>query len=175
MQEVDDALEFMKEEYANRMEVCEERQAEFERKEQEMREQVARFEKFIKENDSKRMRAEVKEKAEHRAGQLNEAKKHQLLAQYQSDNAAKEQLEIRLACLHKYRSYLELVVDGSEEEYEEIGDILNRYSTLLDANEDLKTQVRTVESEMDVLRNKLRMLKLETQNQVLVQNSEIHT
>ena len=39
---------------------CEERQRAFERRQAEMREQVAKFEKFISENDAKRARAEAK-------------------------------------------------------------------------------------------------------------------
>ena len=76
--------------------------------------------------------------------------------------------------MHRYRSYLEHVVDASEEEYEEISDILNRYSTLVDANKDLKVQIDAVETDMDQLRGKLRATKRETQNHILVQNSEIH-
>ena len=65
MREVDDALEFMKEEFASRMRACEERQREFERRQNEMKEQVTKFEKFIQENDAKRQRAEMKARAEH--------------------------------------------------------------------------------------------------------------
>lgn len=96
MRQVDDALDFMKEEYGQRMEACEERQREFERKQQEMRDQVARFEKFIRENDSKRQRAEAKEKAERRASQMNEQKKKQLVQQLQKDQENRASLEKRL-------------------------------------------------------------------------------
>ena len=99
MREVDDALDFMKEEYEQRMEACEEREREFARKQQEMREQVARFEKFIRENDSKRQRAEAKEKAEHRACQLNEEKRQQLMQQLVKDQEIRTQLERRVGRL----------------------------------------------------------------------------
>lgn len=46
------------------MAACEERQAAFERRQAEMRVQVAKFEKFITENDAKSARAEAKAKAE---------------------------------------------------------------------------------------------------------------
>ncbi|CAM9403595.1 unnamed protein product, partial [Sphacelaria rigidula] len=62
MREVDDALDFMKDEYNTRMENCEQREAEFEQKQTDMREQVIKFEKFIQENDAKRARAEAKAK-----------------------------------------------------------------------------------------------------------------
>lgn len=38
--EVDDALDFMKEEFSTRMEACDERQREFERKQAKMKDQV---------------------------------------------------------------------------------------------------------------------------------------
>ena len=42
MHEVDDSLDFMKGEYKTRMEACDERQREFERRQSEMKEQVRR-------------------------------------------------------------------------------------------------------------------------------------
>lgn len=174
MREVDDAFEFMNEEYELRMDACEEREREFERKQQEMRGQVARFEKFIRENDSKRQRAEAKEKTEQRTNQLNEQKRVHLMQQLVKDQEIMAQLNKRVECLYSYRSYLDRVVDGADGEYEEISDILNRYSTLVDANKDLKHQIDSVEKEMDNLRIKLRATKRDTQNHVLVQNSEIH-
>ena len=148
LREINDALEFMKEEYAQRVENCEERQREFERKQQEMREQVSKFEKFIKENDSKRTRAELKAKAEHRSTEQNELRKKQLILQLEKDLKHRDSLEKRRDQLLKYRTYLDSGVEASEQEYEEIADILNRYATLVDANNDLKTQVQNAESQV---------------------------
>ncbi|RHY32045.1 hypothetical protein DYB32_002927 [Aphanomyces invadans] len=147
LREINDALDFMKEEYAQRVETCAERQREFERKQDEMREQVAKFEKFIKENDSKRTRAELKAKTEHRSAEQNDVRKKQLVLQLDKDVATRESLEKRRDQLLKYRTYLDSAVDASEQEYEEIADILNRYATLLDANNDLKAQVQSAESQ----------------------------
>ncbi|GLE02523.1 hypothetical protein PINS_up011361 [Pythium insidiosum] len=174
MREIDDALEFMKEEFAQRMEACDARQRELERKQQEMKDQVARFEKFIKENDSKRTRAELKAKTEHRLAETNEQRKRQLLQQLEKDLKERDALEKKRDQLLKYRQFLEATVDASDGEYEEIGDILNRYATLVDTNKDLKNQVRAAEVDTDQLRQKIRQLKVETQNLVLVQNSNIH-
>ncbi|ETV92741.1 hypothetical protein H310_12974 [Aphanomyces invadans] len=174
LREINDALDFMKEEYAQRVETCAERQREFERKQDEMREQVAKFEKFIKENDSKRTRAELKAKTEHRSAEQNDVRKKQLVLQLDKDVATRESLEKRRDQLLKYRTYLDSAVDASEQEYEEIADILNRYATLLDANNDLKAQVQSAESQIDKLRQDLRTFKTEMENTILVQNSEIH-
>lgn len=148
MREIDDALEFMKEEFLQRMEACDARQMELDRKQAEMKEQVTRFEKFIKENDSKRTRAEVKAKAEHRFTEGNEQRRKQLLQQLDKDLKDRDALERKRAQLLKYRQYLEATVEASDGEYEEIGDILNRHATLLDTNNDLKAQVRSAEIEV---------------------------
>ncbi|KAH9128120.1 hypothetical protein AeMF1_001673 [Aphanomyces euteiches] len=174
LREINDALEFMKEEYAQRVEACDERQRELERKQDEMRDQVNKFEKFIKENDSKRTRAELKAKVEHRSAEQNEIRKKQLIAQLDKDVASRDSLEKRRDLLVKYRTYLDAAVEASEQEYEEIADILNRFATLVDANNDLKAQVQSAEAQIDRLRQELRAFKTEMENTILVQNSEIH-
>jgi ribosomal protein S20 len=64
MREVDESLELMKKDHKKRMDDCEERRIQFELKQSKIREQVLKFEKFIQENDAKRMRAEAKSKLE---------------------------------------------------------------------------------------------------------------
>jgi hypothetical protein len=64
MREVDESLELMKKDHKKRMDECEERRLQFEVKQAKMREQVLKFEKFIQENDAKRLRAEAKAKLE---------------------------------------------------------------------------------------------------------------
>jgi ATPase subunit of ABC transporter with duplicated ATPase domains len=148
MREIDDALDFMKEEYTQRMEACETREKELQRKQKEMKEQVVRFEKFIKENDAKSTRADIKAKSEHRAMELNEQRKKQLMIQLEKDLKEKILLEKKRNQLLKFRQFLEATVEASDSEFEEIGDILNRYATLVDTNKDLKIQVRGAEIEV---------------------------
>ena len=64
MKEIDVSLSLMKTLYKARMDKCDERRLLFEIKEAKMREQVQKFEEFIKENDAKRLRAEAKTKNE---------------------------------------------------------------------------------------------------------------
>ena len=64
MREVDVSLDLMKKDYKKRMDECEERRLLFEVKQSKMREQVLKFEKFIQENDAKRLRADAKAKHE---------------------------------------------------------------------------------------------------------------
>ena len=175
MREVDDALDFMKEEFAHRMNACEERQRDFQRKQNDMKEQVTKFEKFIQENDAKRSRADMKAKGERKACEKHEVDLKKKLLGLDKDRSVKQEKDSELEKLKKYRYYLESTVEACEDdEYEEIADVLNRFSTLKDANDDLQELVTKGELEMDNLRGELLQLKRETQNQVLVHNSEIH-
>jgi hypothetical protein len=62
--QVDEALQSMKRDYNARMQAYDERRKVFEAKQARMRDQVSKFEKFIQENDQKRLRAEAKTKLE---------------------------------------------------------------------------------------------------------------
>jgi hypothetical protein len=175
MREVDEALDFMKEEFKQRMEACDERQRLFELKQSEMKEQVARFEKFVQENDGKRARAEQKTKLEAKLRLQQEEKLGELQERLREMQRERESLEHDLDALRPYQRYLEAAVDASEGEYEEIPDILNRYKTLRGANLDLTRLVGEGERGMDSVRADLTALRRETANAVLVRNSEIHT
>lgn len=154
MREVDDSLELMKKDYKRRMDECEERRALFESKQAKMREQVLKFEKFIQENDAKRMRAEIKAKQERKIYEdkikelnlLNEKILKLEVDQKELSNDLGMLLSVvSLLCLLQFltvknscfKEYLERIVEEGEFGYEEISEILNRHSTLSDANKDL--------------------------------------
>lgn len=63
----------MKKEYKRRIDTCEEKRLEFEKKQSRLREQVMKFEKFIQENDLKRTRADAKAKQEQKLYQQNQS------------------------------------------------------------------------------------------------------
>lgn len=60
LREVSDSLAFMKEEYAQRIEACNDRQKEFLRRQADMKEKLLKFSRFIQENDTKRKKASAK-------------------------------------------------------------------------------------------------------------------
>lgn len=174
MREVDDALEFMKQEFRSRMEACNSRQREFEHKQKEMKEQVTRFEKFVQENDAKRTRADAKAKAERKLREQLEEKLQALQTSLRQLQQEKVRLQEQLGRHTKYQTFLEAAVEFSESEYDEVGDILNRYKTLQVANEDLKGMIQQADAESDSVRGQLNQMQRETQNNILVNNSEIH-
>jgi len=175
MNEVDDALDYMKEQYKTRMEACDERQREFERRQQEMKDQVTKFEKFIQENDSKRQRADLKLKQERKVFRVKCDELSRLQSEFETASSEKQRLIEELEALKRYQWYLDRTVDAAEDNsYEETWDLLNRYRTLKNANNDLMSQVQIGESAIDKLRMELSSLSSAHTNQMLVQNSLIH-
>jgi hypothetical protein len=170
MKEVDDALELMKRDYKQRMDECEERRLQFELKQAKMREQVLKFERFIQENDAKRQRAENKARQERK---LYEEKCKEISNVMLEIDSLEKQQRLLLAELARrscHREYLELVVEESDE-YEEVGDILNRHKTLVDANADLASRAKEQDEEVEMLRTKVDTLRMSAQNSLLVGTS----
>eukprot|EP00603_Paraphysomonas_imperforata_P005932 CAMPEP_0114430594 /NCGR_PEP_ID=MMETSP0103-20121206/10124_1 /TAXON_ID=37642 ORGANISM="Paraphysomonas imperforata, Strain PA2" /NCGR_SAMPLE_ID=MMETSP0103 /ASSEMBLY_ACC=CAM_ASM_000201 /LENGTH=380 /DNA_ID=CAMNT_0001600051 /DNA_START=157 /DNA_END=1299 /DNA_ORIENTATION=+ len=171
MREVDEALELMKDEYKRRMESCEERRSQFEFKQAKMREQVLKFEKFIQENDAKRQRAEAKAKQEKKLFEQKCQEMNSLGEKINELISSQKELELQLLKKGCYREYLEQFLEAGDGSYEEVADVLNRYKTLKDANADLMKHVDMLENDVDQSRGNLQSLKMETQNQLLVNNS----
>lgn len=163
------------EEYRLRMEACEQRQRKFEKKQEEMKANVARFEKFIQENDSKRQRAELKAKQERRLLEQKETELRRQTDELEGLEREQAQQIAQLEKLRKYKEYLERTVESAEDETaEEVWDLLNRHATLKNAHVDLTDQVQRGDVEMDAYRAKMEALKLQAQSIALVQNSEMN-
>jgi hypothetical protein len=170
MREVDEALELMKQEYKRRMDVCEERREQFEAKQSKMRDQVLKFEKYIQENDAKRLRAEMKAKQEHK---LYEEKCRELESLHRKIDelvADEKMLDKELASKNTFTFYLETVLEFADG-FEEVPDLLKRYYTLKQSNQDLMKLVQDQEYEGDTMRSQLTQLRTEQENQLLVNNS----
>ncbi|GMI51332.1 hypothetical protein ScalyP_jg7472 [Parmales sp. scaly parma] len=173
MREVNDSLAFMKSQYLERMQSCDEKHSVFERKQMDMKEQVVKFEKFIQENDSKRQRAEMRAKDEQRKVEQKKSELNQLRKELEEQTIERGKLESRLNKLSKYKIYLDGTVDATDD-FEQIDDILNRLTTLEGANYDLMGYQKSGDSEMDEVRIELENYLMETQNHQLVQNSKVH-
>ena len=171
MREVDESLEVMKKDYKRRMDECEERRIQFELKQGKMREQVLKFEKFIQENDAKRQRAELKAKQEKKIFEEKCKELGQLADNLEELQSQQKELESDLVTKSCYKYYLEHVIEEADHGYEEMSDILNRYKTLNESNEDLMKNVQEQDKEVDRLRYMLQQLRIEKQNQLLVSNS----
>jgi ribosomal protein S20 len=117
MREVDESLELMKKDHKKRMDECEERRIQFEVKQSKIREQVLKFEKFIQENDAKRLRAEAKAKLEKR---LHDEKVKEIITLLEKIQRLEEEVKVLNEELSKkscYKQYLEKIVEEGENGY----------------------------------------------------------
>ncbi|CAM9522761.1 unnamed protein product [Scytosiphon promiscuus] len=179
MREVDDALEFMKDEYNTRMDNCEQREAEFEQKQVDMREQVVKFEKFIQENDAKRIRAEAKAKQERRILDQQAAELRKLEKELSLAMAEEAKLQGRRQRLKRYEDYLKGSSSAADPERDEISDLLNRqvvvrFKTLRDANFDLMKLCEEHDSSYERGRLDMQQYRQDKQNEILVTNSSLN-
>ncbi|GMH66401.1 hypothetical protein TrRE_jg11561 [Triparma retinervis] len=174
MREVSDNLAYMKQQYLERMKACDEKHTDFERKQLEMKDSVIKFEKFIQENDAKRQRAEMRHKEEQRKVTQKEEELKNLKEELSATEKEREKLQNELSRLNRYKEYLDNTVEHSEEGVEDIEDILNRLTTLENANSDLMLLEGQNEIEMDAIRKERQIFIVETQNRILVQNSKVH-
>jgi len=173
MHQVDDRLDDAKDDYRRRGDACELRRKEFETRQEEMRSQVSRFEKFVQENDAKRSRAEAKAKGEKRMflQKVQEQKKgEEELARLKVE---KDKQALRLKKLSSYREFLERTVDAAGEDTEEVWDLLNRHDTLRSANVDLQSQVQDGEKAVDGMRSDLDALNLSAESAGLSRNRAV--
>lgn len=171
VREINEALEIMKRDYKKRMDECEERRIQFEMKQNKMKDQVFKFEKFIQENDAKRIRAESKIKLEKRLYE-EKCKEISLLTDKINElDLQQHELLDEVTKRSGYKAYLERILEETDEGFEEIIDILARHSTLINSNLDLVTHARELEDQVDKVRYKLHSYQTETQNKLLVSNS----
>lgn len=119
MREVDESLELMKKDHKKRMDECEERRLQFEVKQGKMREQVLKFEKFIQENDAKRIRAELKVKQERKLYEEKVKEILLLVERIQKLEEDQKMLNDELIKKSCYKAYLERIVEEGEYGYGE--------------------------------------------------------
>ncbi|KAJ3192556.1 hypothetical protein HK101_006323 [Irineochytrium annulatum] len=187
MNQVQANLEKKRVEFAKRMEECREKQEELRAKQKQIRDRVTKFEKFLKENDAKRQRANLKAQTEKklREQKVTERRKQEqelgALSHTLGDEQVKSENILKLIKKYQiYERYLQSVVDVLPPDYLDvnephINDILMRYKTLVETNEDL---IRTVQQSQDGIEHeaaKLAELIKEKNDQILVYNSKLGT
>jgi hypothetical protein len=175
MHQVDDRLDDAKDDYRRRGDACEARRAEFEVRQVEMRSQVARFEKFVQENDAKRSRAEAKTRGETRMFLQKVEDQKRGDAELERLLTEKEAQSLKLTKLQQHRAYLEACVDAAGEDTDEVSDLLVRHTALKAANEDLVGQVQSGEKNVDGMRSDLDALNLSSESNNLSRSRAVTT
>mmetsp|Transcript_8955 Transcript_8955/g.15347 ORF Transcript_8955/g.15347 Transcript_8955/m.15347 type:complete len:316 (+) Transcript_8955:368-1315(+) len=173
MQEVQSELDRKKLEYKQRMKKCSEKEQELAEKQARIREAVVRFEKFVKENDAKRARAVKKERDESTSRLQKEQEIGILKQEHQELAKTKEKYLRLLEKLSVFESYVESVLEPSQNEFHEIDDVLRRHSTLTHTNKDLRHVVEQGNHEIEELRGKLSQFHKDKQDEILIATSDI--
>ena len=129
MKEVEQALSAQKEEFQMKMESLQQRQEELERKECTLKESLLKFDKFLKENDSKRLRA-VKKALDEKASKQQKEREHEaLLDEITTLEEERDIIQEKLDKHRKFHTYMDGVLELSDE-FSEVREITSRYETL---------------------------------------------
>ncbi|KAJ3257204.1 Coiled-coil domain-containing protein 42 [Boothiomyces macroporosus] len=178
MQQVQQQLEKRRLDFAKRMEECREKQDELRSKQKQIKERVAKFEKFLKENDAKRLRANAKAVVEKKLREQKEAELAAIQRQLQVE-LGKSKSVLKLIKQHQgYERYLQSIVDVLPPDYlnvhePQINDILMRYKTLVETNQDLISVVQHNQDDIEKAQSTLLGLVKERNDLIMVYNSKL--
>ncbi|KAI9331078.1 hypothetical protein BDR26DRAFT_938572 [Obelidium mucronatum] len=173
-------LEKKRAEFSKRMEECREKQEELRVKQKQIRDRVTKFEKFLKENDAKRQRANVKALSEKKMREQKEMEYGQL-QHLQLDLQTKTKNILKLIKKYQiYENYLQSVVDILPPDYLDINephvnDIIMRHKTLVETNEDLIQMVQLNQDGIEERQSSLTALIKNKNDLILVYNSQLGT
>jgi len=136
MAEVESALGAQKDEFQLKMESLTQRREELERKELQLKESLLKFDKFLKENDSKRSRAIRKANEEKEMKKQKDKEIEKMKSVIDTMNAAKEKIGNRAERFHTFQRFMEKTLESADE-FQEVREIIGRYDTLKQTHADL--------------------------------------
>lgn len=172
MTEVEQALAAQKEEFQMKMESLQQRREELERKEYQLKESLLKFDKFLKENDSKRARAVKKANDEREMKKTKDKEINRLRDETSLFTCDKDKLQKRLEKHVIFQKYMERVLETGEE-FHEIRDIIARYDTLTATHEDLLDREQINQDSVERQRQKLMKYTEEKNNEILGYNNQL--
>ncbi|XP_071790704.1 coiled-coil domain-containing protein 42 homolog [Asterias amurensis] len=172
MSEVEQALAAQKEEFQMKMESLQQRREELDRKEYQLKESLLKFDKFLKENDSKRARAVKKAFDERELRKSKEKEIFRLLDEKKDLQGSKDKLLGRLNKHKIYHRYLERTLEAAEE-FHEIREIIARYETLVATHSDLLDKAHRTQDAVEKERGALVKFTEEKNNEILHYNNKL--
>lgn len=173
MLEVQGALDAQKVEYRAKEEHFRRREEALRKKDLELQEALVLFNKFLKENEAKRRRADRKAGEEIKQ---TVQKKKEIAARQEKMRLLKEKsaaLKEEMARNERYQTYLRRVQSENAGEYPDIEAIPTRYYCLTDAHRDLQERQRAVTEQLERKRNEYVQYNKEQHNLNLAFNNDI--
>ncbi len=172
LDEVGELLRQKQLEYKERMRLCDDREATLTARQEQTRESVTKFAKFMKENDAKRARALKRAADEARLRVEKDAEVEQTLLELEATQLKFQKMQGALDSWLKFQRFLEKVVDSSDD-FSEIDNVLGWHETLSGTNRDLQLGVTErlegIESTRAALADTMKTL----QNDILVKSSHL--
>jgi hypothetical protein len=149
-------------------------------KQKQIKERVQKFEKFLKENDAKRLRANAKAIAERKLREQKEQEAMTLHKQLQQEMQKSKLILEQIKRHQPYEGYLQSIVEALPPDYldvhePQINDIIMRYNTLAETNLDLLSNVQRNQDDIEQAHSKLQGLVKEKNDLILVYNSKLGT
>jgi DNA repair exonuclease SbcCD ATPase subunit len=175
MLEVQKSLDAQKDEYQRKEELFKRREENLRKKDLELQEALVLFNKFLKENEHKRRRAD------HRANEEIK-KRHKWEKEIAVKKQNLEQLKIKCRKLkqqhkknEKYQFFLNKVLEQHGNHFDEIPSIINRHATLEEAFRDLIAKQKESTTKSETLRQEFQETKKRQYNHILELNNTIAT
>ncbi|XP_016399488.1 coiled-coil domain-containing protein 42 homolog [Sinocyclocheilus rhinocerous] len=173
------ALESQKEEMQMKRENLRERDENIKKEEEKLKKSILKYNKFLQENDARRLRALKKAEAERAQIRLKELEIQKLKAENDTLLARKEILEDRVRKAICYQEFLERATIMSGK-FESIGQVIDRLHTLQSINKELLESQTRLEKERESTKlkliqyiNKLRTVLLHCNNQLHQQQTQL--
>lgn len=154
------------------MEELRKRRGELERKETQLQESLVKFDRFLKENDARRDRAERKRREEEALILKRIAEMEELQDELAQLTARRVQNKVLLARNAKFEGFLKGVVAHSSEPME-LDDIIARHSALTTTNDDLRRREAATHAAMDALKRETAEFKEEHRVHMLNCNNHL--
>ncbi|XP_071478707.1 coiled-coil domain-containing protein 42 homolog [Diadema antillarum] len=172
MSEVEQALAAQKEEFQMKMESLQQRREELERKEYQLKESLLKFDKFLKENDSKRARAVKKAHDEKDLKRSKEKEISRLLEEKRELQNQKDRLLQRLNKHRLFHRFLERTLESAEE-FHEIREVIARHETLVATHRDLVEKANRTQDAVEKEKGRLGKFTEEKNNEILHYNNQL--
>lgn len=172
MAEVEQALAAQKEEFQMKMESLQQRREELERKEYQLKDSLLKFDKFLKENDSKRARAVKKANDERELKKQKDKEIERVRDETDTHSNQKDKLHTKLERYTIFHQYMDKVLEAGEE-FHEIRDIIARWDTLKATHQDLLERDQKNQDRVEKQRQDLMKYMEEKENQVLNYNNQL--
>ncbi|XP_065682767.1 coiled-coil domain-containing protein 42 homolog isoform X1 [Hydra vulgaris] len=170
--EMEQALSTQKEEFQLQMESVKQRREQLDRKKHELKESLLKFDKFLKENDSKRARAIKKMTDEREAKRGKEREIEKLEEEMRQLIKTRDKIQKKAEKYSVCQRYLDKIIEISDE-FQELREITARYDTLINTHNELLARENKHQDDIENEKSKLSKFVEKKNNEMLSYNNQL--